>query len=425
MKIIHLLLAAAIIAGCGKPSENQGPAAEDPSAAPEVSLDPSDEPSTEPSTEPSDDSSVEPGPARPEPEPVVVEEPYLVTSQIIMDFIQNVTYDERDYSYTHVTDEPYAPYGAPGDADLPPTVPVSWNALPEEGALTLRLDDGEWAYDTALPAGTTSYELSNLVPGRTYQWTVTRDDVGAVVGRGSFKTIGQVHQVFFATKVRNARDLGGWTTTDGKKVKYRRLYRGGDIGSSYLSKKGINQMLAEGIRAEIDLRESKDLNGAKSSRLGTDIAFYNANMSKAYGGLIREYPDKVTKTFKKAVEFLREGYPTYFHCSIGRDRTGTMAVIFLGVLGVSESDISKEYELLFFSPADWSLNGGKTEFDYSRTKKYGLPYACDTLWQLGGQALGVADTDLSVSFAQRVEAYLTSNEVDQKDIDDFRTLMLE
>ena len=65
------------------------------------------------------------------------------------------------------------------------------------------------------------------------------------------------------------------------------------------------------------------------------------------------------------------------------------------------------------------------EFDYSRTKKYAHQYTCNTLWQLGGQALAVDDSDLSVTFAQRTEAYLLANGVTQKDIDDFRALMLE
>lgn len=399
-----------------------------PDNGPVLTDDDQDEPSTEtPVTPPDPDPNPDPvdrPDARPEPDPVVYTEPFLVTSEIIMQFIQNVTYDERDYSYTHVTDPEYAPYGAPGEADLPPTVPVSWVAYENEGELTLTLSEGDWSCNIHLPAGTTSYELFNLVPGRSYEYVVKRDDIGAVVGRGSFSTIGLIHQLFFHKKVRNARDLGGWSTVDGKRVKYRMLYRGGDITTSYLTSEGVTEMLNEGIRAEIDLRESKDVNSSKS-RLGDGVAFYNANMSKAYGGLIREYPAKIASTFKYTVKFLREGRPVYFHCSIGRDRTGTMAALYLGLLGVSESDISKEYELLFFSPADWSLNGGKTEFDYSRVKKYGLRYACDTYWQLGGQALGVADDDYSVSFSRRIEAYLLANGVPQTDIDDFRSMMLE
>ncbi len=408
LPFISLIAAMSFSFGCVKsaPKENaqpaEEPAGEDPSG-----------------DKPSGDTS-----GWTEPDLVVYQEPFLVTSPIIMQFIENVTYDERDYSYTHVTDAEYAPYGAPGDADLPPVVSVKWDLQGYDGTLTLKLKDNEWDCAIALSSGTTTYDISNLVPGKTYNYAVTRDDTGQIAAHGVFETTGLVHQVFFHSKVRNARDLGGWSTIDGKKLKYRKLYRGGDIGSSYLNKKGITEMLDQGIKAELDLRESKDVNSSKS-RLGDDIAFFNADMSKAYGGLIREYPEKVAASFKFIVKCLREDKPVYFHCSIGRDRTGTMAALMLGVLGVSESDISKEYELLFFSPKDWSLNGGKTEFDYSRVKQYGLRYCCDTIWQLGGKALGVSDSDTSVSFKKRAEAYLTSNGVPQKDIDDFRRLMLE
>ena len=400
-----LMIAAGFIAAsCNKPTPT-----------PEPTPDPGPDPGPDPEVVVTDDE---------EPVPVVVTEPYLVTSEIIMQFIQNVTYDERDYSYTHVTDPEYAPYGAPGEADMPPTVPISWEAPEGEVTLTLNVNDGEWAYDIPLASGTTSYDLTNLVPDRKYSWKVTRDDTGKTVALGYFPTTGLIHQVYFPPKVRNARDIGGWSTVDGKKVKYRRLYRGGEIATGYLNDEGIRMMLREGIRAEIDLRESKDVNSS-TSRLGKDIAFYNANFSKGYGGLIREYPTKVANTFKFTVKCLREGKPVFYHCSIGRDRTGTMTALYLGLLGVSESDMSKEFELIFFSPRDWSLNGGKTEFDYSRTKKYAHQYTCNTLWQLGGQALGAADSDLSVTFAQRTEAYLLANGVPQQDIDDFRELMLE
>lgn len=378
----------------------------------------------QPQPQPEPDPKPDPEPARPTPDPVNYEEPFLVTSEIFMKFIQNVTYDERDYSYTHVMDPEYVEYGAPGKEDLPPTVHISWTAYEAEGELNLNVDDGVHPYDVDLEAGTQEYDISNLTPGRTVKYTVTRKDISAIVGHGSFKTTGLIHQLYFHTNVRNARDIGGWKTTDGKTVKYGMLFRGGDITSSRLSKRGIKEMRAQGVLAEIDLREAEDLESNKS-RLGDDVSFFNANLKKAYGTMIRDYASKVAKTFQYTVKFLRENRPIYYHCSIGRDRTGTMTALYLGLLGVSESDISKEYELIYFSPADWSLNGGKTEFDYSRTKQWGLRYANDTMWQLGGQALGVEDTDYSVTFKQRIEAYLLANGVDQADIDDFRKIMLE
>ena len=131
-----------------------------------------DQPTDQPGDNPGGNTQEE------EPVPVVVTEPYLVTSEIMMKFIENVTYDERDYSYTHVMDPEYAPYGAPGDADMPPKVPISWEAPEGEVPLTLYINDGEWAYDLFLSPGVNSYELTNLVPNRDYSWTVTRDDTG-------------------------------------------------------------------------------------------------------------------------------------------------------------------------------------------------------------------------------------------------------
>ena len=426
MKKLYLILALALplIWGCSghelEPEGNKEPEAQEEQKEEEKQEEQKEE---EEPTEPED----KPGNTRPAPEPVVIEEPFQVHSEIIEQFLTSVTYDERDYSYTHIFDSPWGEYGAPGELDRPNALNVSWESAKEDGPLTLKLTEKEsgWVAEYHLKAGTTSYDITNLVPNRSYEYTVTLDDnEGTLVGLGSFKTKGILHLVYYSTKVRNARDLGGWKTTDGKTVQFRKLYRGGMINGGYLSTGGIQNMLAEGILAEMDLREAGD-DASTSSTLGDDILFFNPSIKKAYGTMIRDYPDKVKSSFEFIVRCLRENKPLYFHCSLGRDRTGTIAAVVLGTLGVSESEMSKEYELLFFSPKDWSLNGGKTEFDYNRTKQWAHQYTCNTIWQLGGKALGVADSDTSYSFKQRIEAYLLSIGVEQQDIDDLRALMLE
>ena len=402
-KYLYLLVSLSLVLGCGK---NLDP---EPAEAPQDPQEPQEE---------------QPAGI---PDPVVIEEPFLVHSEIIEQFLSSVTYDERDYSYTHIFDSPWGAHGAPGELDRPNALKVSWETADTDGPLTLTLtEEGSgWSAQYDLPAGTSSYDITNLVPNMSYTYAVTRDEAeGAIVGRGSFKTIGTLHLVYYPGKVRNARDLGGWKTTDGKRVKFRKLYRGGMLNGGYLSSTGKKNMLAEGILAEMDLREAGD-DASTSSTLGKDILFFNPSIKKSYGTLIRDYPEKVKSSFEFIVKCLREDKPLYYHCSLGRDRTGTITAVVLGVLGVSESEMSKEYELLFFSPKDWSLNGGKTEFDYNRTKQWAHQYTCNTLWQLGGKALGVNDNDTSVSFKRRTEAYLLSIGVAQKDIDDLRRLMLE
>ena len=414
-RYLFFLVTAALIAGC----EKNVPAPEEtPSEEETPGEKPGDEPGDEPGNEPRE---------RTDPQPVIIEEPFQVHSEIIEQFLTSVTYPERDYTTTHIFDEPWGSYGAPGELDKPNVLTVNWESTAEDGPLTLTLKEEEsgWVAEYKLKAGTTKFDITNLVPNMSYSYKVTLDnEEGALVGLGNFKTKGMLHLMYYPSKIRNCRDLGGWKTTDGKTIKFRKLYRGGLLNGGYLSSAGKANMLAEGILAELDLREAGD-DASSSSTLGSDILFYNPSIKKAYGTMIRDYPEKVKKSFEFIVRCVRENKPLYFHCSLGRDRTGTIAAVVYGILGVSESEMSKEYELLFFSPKDWSLNGGKTEFDYNRTKQWAHKYTCDTIWSLGGKALGVPDSDTSVSFKQRTEAYLLSIEVSQKDIDDFRSLMLE
>jgi protein-tyrosine phosphatase len=44
-----------------------------------------------------------------------------------------------------------------------------------------------------------------------------------------------------------------------------------------------------------------------------------------------------------------DNYPMNFHCAVGRDRTGTTAFFILGLLGVDEETLLREYYSSFFS----------------------------------------------------------------------------
>ena len=49
------------------------------------------------------------------------------------------------------------------------------------------------------------------------------------------------------------------------------------------------------------------------------------------------------------IKSLSEGNTILFHCNSGADRTGTLAFIIEGLLGCSESDMAKDYELTSLS----------------------------------------------------------------------------
>ena len=350
---------------------------------------------------------------------VVPEEVILVTNPYVEKYMEEVQYPETnnpdtdaEYSYSLIKEYPG---GGPGEADIAPTHTITWTADASAGALTLRVWEGDWSREWSLPAGTTAQDITNMVPGRRYQYVVTSASKGTVVAEGSFRTTGMLHQVFFEPNGRNGRDLGGYIGLNGKTVAFRKLFRGGKIHRSYTNDIGKANMRAEGIKAEVDLREASDV--PSQSPLGSDIAFFAPGFDSGYNHMVRDNPDKVKETFCFVVQCLRENKPVYFHCSAGRDRTATLAILLEGALGVGESDMAKDYELTYFAPEDWSMStddDGNPYYGHVRTT-YSYKSVRKTIFK---------QTD-SGTYQERIVKYLLQIGVPQQDIDDLRSIMLE
>ncbi len=336
-----------------------------------------------------------------------IPEMVLATNPYVQKYLEEVTYKGIQNEETKVLGYPG---GGPGEADIPPTHTIAWTADASAGNLKFHVWEGNWSRDYDLAAGTASQDMTNLVPGKEYKWTVTSTADGKVVAEGSFKTKGLLHQVYFQPNGRNARDLGGWKGLGGKTLAFRKLYRGGAIHGSRLNAVGKAEFRAQGIMAEVDLREASDV--PSKSPMGDDIAFFAPGFESGYNHMVRDNKPKVKETFCFVVQCLRENKPVYFHCSAGRDRTGTLAVLLEGVLGVSESDMAKDYELTYFSPEDWSMYEGEYAHVISA---YSFQSIYKTVF---------SETD-SGTYQERIEKYLLKIGVPQEDIDDFRALMLE
>ena len=143
----------------------------------------------------------------------------------------------------------------------------------------------------------------------------------------------------------NVRDLGGWAC-DGGTVKYGLLIRGGKLAAA-----DREVLVGEmGIQHDLDLRGregggSGDEPEMTESPLGSDV-WYTRTQQYAWYALT---PVATWQTYLRCViDAVTHREPVYFHCTAGADRTGTLACVLEGILGMSQSDIDKDYELTCF-----------------------------------------------------------------------------
>ena len=201
-----------------------------------------------------------------------------------------------------------------------------------------------------------------LIPGTTYYYKVVGENKETKID--SFKVDDSGVRPITVGGAANVRDLGGWKA-DGGIISYNLLYRGGKINDGQncaLDENGLDVMKNTlGIKTEIDLRFANiDDGGQTESVLGKDVKYVKAPFHaynyilpefSHYGENDRSYLEISASSLKTIFDVLADekNYPIFFHCNAGADRTGTLAFLIESVLGVSESDMTKDFELTSFS----------------------------------------------------------------------------
>lgn len=198
-------------------------------------------------------------------------------------------------------------------------------------------------------------ELKDLYAGTHYYYQIHAqyEDRKVVSKRFDFSTTD-----FFRTldidRVLNARDFGNKKTDDKKKrVKQGMVYRSANLDS--VTTTGRRDAIEKyGIKTDLDLREA----GPKASPLGDTVKYIN-NATELYGSpqyysLINgvncvEYQTAMLNNLKVFAD--KDNFPLVFHCAIGRDRTGTLAITLYLLLGINIEQIQQDYIASFFSSA--------------------------------------------------------------------------
>ena len=162
--------------------------------------------------------------------------------------------------------------------------------------------------------------------------------------------------------VSNTRDIGGRFVQNGKyQVKQGMVYRGAEVDNAWgkITEEGKRVMLYElGIKTDLDLRNNSE-NSSTVSPLGPSVN-YVAVGGKGAPHYVSEEHGIDSKAYKEAlIKEIRafanpDNYPIYLHCSLGRDRAGTLAYLISALIGVEEIDLYRDYEISLFSVTGWA-----------------------------------------------------------------------
>jgi protein-tyrosine phosphatase len=156
----------------------------------------------------------------------------------------------------------------------------------------------------------------------------------------------------------NFRDLGGYPTADGRAVRWRQVFRSDAL---HLVTDADLAHLRDEIRLRevIDLRSSAEVRSEGQGPLAQgDVRFHHVPL---FDGEVREEDrERVAQItladryvfmaelagdrIARVVTLLAEAEaPAVFHCAAGKDRTGVISAIVLGLLGVPDEVIVADY----------------------------------------------------------------------------------
>jgi protein-tyrosine phosphatase len=152
------------------------------------------------------------------------------------------------------------------------------------------------------------------------------------------------------------RDVGGYTTADGREVRWRTILRADSLHR--LSLPAQQELLAYGVRTVLDLRRDIEVEHWPNVFANSPRVRYARVDLAPLGGVteITESPlesiyrailDHRQKEIAAALQILREGgcFPAVIHWTAGKDRTGLIIALLLGLAGVDHETIARDYAL--------------------------------------------------------------------------------
>jgi protein-tyrosine phosphatase len=158
----------------------------------------------------------------------------------------------------------------------------------------------------------------------------------------------------------NFRDLGGYRTREGRWTRPQRLYRAD--GPHALTDADAGRLDGLGLATIIDLRTAGEVGRGCYTAVLSEVVEYHLPMVDVLPDADElpawVDPAVVAERYREMLDYGREttveilailsdpsAYPAMFHCSAGKDRTGIIAAVLLGLLHVPDESIIADYAL--------------------------------------------------------------------------------
>jgi protein tyrosine/serine phosphatase len=160
----------------------------------------------------------------------------------------------------------------------------------------------------------------------------------------------------------NFRDLGGYRARDGRRLRWRRLFRAD--GLDRLTAADLQHIEQLQLRTVIDLRTGDEVARGRIATAEDAVSWHHlpmldvlpprdrydawvqpAQVAAQYLGMISTGTGTATVSSFLGLVCDPERYPLVFHCFAGKDRTGILTALVLGLLGVADEDIAADYAL--------------------------------------------------------------------------------
>lgn len=305
------------------------------------------------------------------------------------------------------------------DDYYPKTLPLSFSCEKEADYYRVSLSLNEDMSDaTVYLLSGTELILRDLFTGTQYFW-----QVDAISGTEETTYRSAVYS--FTTEagprairldgVSNTRDAGGMAAGEGYRVKQGMIYRGGLLENITPESRDyfVNVL---GVKTDLDLRAANESGAGTSvsSPLGATVNYFNVSgryytdaLSNGNGINARGGNENMLQELRVFAD--PANYPIYVHCSLGRDRTGTLLMLIQGLLGVSKEDIALDYE--FSSLSDYGTLDNPYNGFFSTCLNATLGYVSANY-----------DGD---TLAEQIENYMLDIGLTAEEIASIKTIMLE